>query len=221
MKRYLIIFTLVGIVIGVTLGLLLAKPSEHVHGSSSHESSSDPAPEAASTATGSKGQTRTYYIAADEVKWDYAPSGKNLITGEEFDEQAKVFVAPGQDRIGKVYLKSQYQEYTDASFKTLKAIPAKWKHKGILGPVIEAEVGDTIVVVFKNNTAFPANMHPHGVFYEKNSEGALYDDGTSGADKKDDSVPPGGTVTYTWGVPERAGPGPMDPSSVIWMYHGH
>jgi hephaestin len=27
------------------------------------------------------GKTRTYFIAADEVQWDYAPSGKNLITG--------------------------------------------------------------------------------------------------------------------------------------------
>jgi len=24
-------------------------------------------------------QTRTYYIAAEDVEWDYAPSGKNLI----------------------------------------------------------------------------------------------------------------------------------------------
>jgi hephaestin len=26
---------------------------------------------------------------------------------------------------------------------------------------------------------------------------------------------------YTWQVPERAGPGPMDSSSVMWMYHSH
>jgi FtsP/CotA-like multicopper oxidase with cupredoxin domain len=26
---------------------------------------------------------------------------------------------------------------------------------------------------------------------------------------------------YTWQVPERAGPGPMDGSSVMWMYHSH
>jgi hypothetical protein len=34
-------------------------------------------------------------------------------------------------------------------------------------------------------------------------------------------VPPGKTHTYTWQVPERAGPGPMDPSSIMWMYHSH
>jgi len=168
-----------------------------------------------------QGVTRTYYIAADEVQWDYAPSGVNEITGQPFDDVANVFVQNGPQRIGKVYLKSQYREYTSSAFTTLKTIPAKWQHLGILGPVIQAEVGDTIVVVFRNNTRFPASMHPHGVFYQKNSEGAPYDDGTSGADKDDDSVPTGGTVTYTWQVPERAGPGPMDPSSIIWMYHGH
>jgi len=214
MKRYLLIFGVVGIALGIALGLALVRPATHVHGSED-----DSAPNAAPN--DAPGKTRTYYIAAEEVQWDYAPSGINQITGEAFDEDANVFVQNGADRIGKVYLKSQYREYTDASFATLKPIPAKWQHKGILGPVIQAEVGDTIVVVFKNNTQFPASVHPHGVFYQKNSEGAPYDDGTSGADKADDSVPPGGTVTYTWQVPERAGPGPADPSSVLWMYHGH
>ena len=27
--------------------------------------------------------------------------------------------------------------------------------------------------------------------------------------------------TYSYKVPERAGPGPMDGSSVMWMYHSH
>ena len=34
-------------------------------------------------------------------------------------------------------------------------------------------------------------------------------------------MPPGGTHTYVWPVPERAGPGPSDGSSVFWMYHSH
>lgn len=167
------------------------------------------------------GQTRDYFIAADEVEWDYAPSGINQITGQPFDEVANVFVQGGDERIGKVYLKAQYREYTDSTFATLKPPPPEWEHLGILGPVIRAEVGDTIRVVFKNNTRFPASMHPHGVFYAKDSEGAPYNDGTSGAEKNDDIVPPGGFHTYIWEVPERAGPGPMDTSSVLWMYHSH
>ena len=167
------------------------------------------------------GKTRTYFIAADEVQWDYAPSGKNLITGKPFDDVANVFVAPGPDRVGHIYMKSQYREYTDASFTTLKPRPAKWQHLGLLGPAIEAEVGDTIKVVFKNNTRFPASVHPHGVFYTKAGEGAPYADGTSGGDKADDAVATGQTYTYVWKVPERAGPGPMEGSSTMWMYHSH
>lgn len=167
------------------------------------------------------GKTRVYYIAADEVDWDYAPSGLNQITGEPFTEAENVFVQQGPSRIGHVYRKGQYREYTDATFTTLKPIAPQWRHLGILGPPIQAEVGDTIRVVFRNNTRFPASVHPHGVRYAKNSEGAPYSDGTGGPNKADDSVAPGGSHTYVWEVPDRAGPGPMDPSSVMWMYHSH
>ena len=167
------------------------------------------------------GKTRTYYIAADEVSWDYTPSGKNLITGQPFDDVASVFMATGPDRVGHVYLKSEYREYTDASFSHLKPRPAKWQHLGLLGPVIEAEVGDSIKFVFKNNTRYPASVHPHGVLYTKAGEGAEYADGTGAADKADDSVAPGHTYTYNWTAPERSGPGPMEGSSTMWMYHSH
>lgn len=166
-------------------------------------------------------QTRHYYIAADEVAWDYAPSGINQISGEPFGEEENVFVARDRDRIGSVYLKALYREYTDDTFTTLATRPPEWEHLGALGPVIRAEVGDTIVVHFQNNTRFPFSVHPHGVFYEKDSEGTPYDDATSGGDTADDAVPSGGTHTYTWEVPERAGPGPMDPSTILWMYHSH
>jgi len=167
------------------------------------------------------GIERTYYIAADVVAWDYAPTGRNGLTGAAFTGHDTVYVAGGPDRIGKVYKKSLYREYTDGTFSALKDRPAAWAHLGMLGPVIHAEVGDTVKVIFKNNTPFPASMHPHGLFYDKASEGASYDDGTSGADKAGNAVAPGRTYTYLWRVPERAGPGPMDPSSIMWMYHSH
>jgi FtsP/CotA-like multicopper oxidase with cupredoxin domain len=82
-------------------------------------------------------------------------------------------------------------------------------------------VSDVIKIVFHNNVDFPATVHPHGVFYGKASEGALYNDGTKGSDKDDDAVPPGGEHVYTWLVPERAGPPPGGISSAFWMYHSH
>lgn len=165
--------------------------------------------------------THTYYVAADEVQWDYAPTGKNQIMGRVFNEDENVFVANADDRIGKVYIKSIYREYTDATFKTLKPRKSEWKHLGYLGPVIRAGVGDEIKIVFKNNLKIMASVHPHGVFYNKDAEGSPYNDGTSEVDKKDDMVHPGETFIYEWSVPERAGPGPNDPSSIIWMYHSH
>jgi hypothetical protein len=169
----------------------------------------------------SDGTTRTYYISADQVNWNYAPHGMNEITGKPFDDVVNTYVQTGPGRIGSTYRKCLYRGYTDASFSHRLRRPADENYLGMLGPVIRAEVGDTIKVVFRNTCPFPASMHPHGVFYEKDSEGAPYNDGTHGADKADDGVPTGGTHTYVWDVPPRAGPGPGDGSSVMWMYHGH
>jgi FtsP/CotA-like multicopper oxidase with cupredoxin domain len=169
-----------------------------------------------------KPRTRTYYVAADTVLWDYAPGGDtNLISGQPYDSVARTFVGNDSTDIGHRYIKAVYREYTDSTFTTLKPRPPKWQHLGILGPLLRAVVGDTLRIVFRNNTPHPASMHPHGVFYLKNSEGAPYADSTSGADKADDVVQPGGTYTYIWPVPERAGPAPGQGSSVIWPYHSH
>jgi hephaestin len=170
---------------------------------------------------GRAGTTRTYYIAADPVLWNYAPEGYNLITGAPFDDVAAVFTTAGPNRIGSTYLKSLFQEYTDATFTTPAPRPAAWQHLGFLGPVIHAAVGDTVRIVFRNNLDRAASIHMHGLRYDKASEGAPYNDGTVPAQRADDAVPPGATYSYTYTVPERAGPGPMDPSSVMWMYHSH
>ncbi len=170
------------------------------------------------------GNTRTYYIAAEDVLWDYAPSYPiNGMTGKPFTKDAKVFVeGDGNRRIGHKYWKALYREYTDETFTTPKPRAPKWKHLGTLGPVVRGVVNDTIVVVFKNMTADKRlSVHPHGLFYDKSSEGTPYDDGTSNKDKLDDGVTPGAIHKYTWKVPERAGPTENDPSSIIWMYHSH
>ncbi|HEV8356584.1 MAG TPA: multicopper oxidase domain-containing protein [Gemmatimonadales bacterium] len=174
---------------------------------------------AATSANG--GRTHAYYVAADEVMWDYAPAAGNGISGESWSPLDKEFVEQRPDRVGKVYKKAVYHEYTDSTFTTLKPRPAGWEHLGILGPLLRASVGDTFRIVFRNNGTHPYSMHPHGVIYDKDSEGAPYADGTTGKDKADDGVPPGGTHVYLWPVPERAGPASGDGSSVMWMYHSH
>jgi manganese oxidase len=167
------------------------------------------------------GKTRTYFVAADEVNWNYTPSDRDESMGMPFDAIAKLYAEPGRHRIGGVNKKAIYREYTDATFSKLKLRPAEEQYLGLVGPVLHGEVGDTIKITFKNNSSHPYSMHPHGVLYEKDSEGADYNDGTSGKDKEDGAVPPGSTHIYTWKIPERAGPGPNDPSSVFWLYHSH
>src|SRR3954447_6443706 len=177
----------------------------------------------------SVGVLRKYYIAADQVLWDYAPDGQNDIAGAPFTADEQVFTKQGPNRVGHIYWKALYRGYTDATFTHRIPRPTSCATTarvcddtlGMLGPVIRAAVGDTIKVVFKKNLPIPASIHPHGVFYTKSSEGAPYDDGTDATAKGDDAVAPGTTYTYNWDVPSRAGPGPMDGSSVLWMYHSH
>jgi FtsP/CotA-like multicopper oxidase with cupredoxin domain len=167
------------------------------------------------------GKVRTYYIAADEVLWDYAPSHADQVTGQPYHFQDDPGSKGTLDPNATAYRKTIYREYTDDTFQTLKPRAAAWAHLGILGPLIRAEVGDTINVVFRNHASRPYSIHPHGVFYRKESEGARYEDGTSGARKADDAVAPGATYTYRWEVPERAGPADGDGSSAFWVYHSH
>jgi manganese oxidase len=165
-------------------------------------------------ASPSAASVRTYYIAADEVVWNYVPSGRDLIAQKPLPKLMPV-------QLGWSFHKAIYREYTDATFRHLKPrLPAD-AYLGILGPVIHAEVGDTVMVVFKNNARFPLTVHTHGMLYTKSSEGAPYADGIATSNKPGDSVPSGKTFTYTWQVPPRAGPGPGDGSSVVWMYHSH
>src|SRR5438270_35553 len=80
----------------------------------------DRAATSASTPVPSVGRTRTYYIAADELIWDYAPTGINQITGKAFDEIQQTWTKAGPQSLGSKMKKALYREYTDATFRTLK-----------------------------------------------------------------------------------------------------
>jgi len=166
-------------------------------------------------------KVRTYYVAADEVDWEFAPARVNQINGEKYHFEDDAASKGTLDPNSTAYKKALFREYTDGTFAVLKPRSEDWLHLGILGPLLRAEVGDTIKVIFKNNASRSYSLHPHGVFYAKNSEGAGYQDSTSGTAKADDLVVPGSTYTYTWPVPERAGPADGDGSTAFWLYHSH
>lgn len=98
-----------------------------------------------------EGRVRAYFVAADEVDWDYAPGGINKMMGMKFEGNSKIFTERGPHRIGTVYRKAIYREYTDETFTHLKPRTDEWQNAGILGPILRAEVGDIIRIVFKNN----------------------------------------------------------------------
>jgi manganese oxidase len=198
----------------VISSLFTAGPGRHTNPSRANLPAARPA-----SPTPPAARTRTYYIAADPVTWNYVPTGRDEIEGKPYADSA--FFSNAKARpTSSAYKKVLYREYTDSTFHTLKPRAPEWEHLGFLGPVIRGVVGDTIRVVFKNNGSRPYSVHPHGVFYEKSSEGAPYNDG-AGAGRTGNGVPPGTIFTYVWPVPARAGPGPMDGSSVMWMYHSH
>ena len=146
--------------------------------------------------------TREYWIAAEKVEWNYAPSGQNLIRP-----------AMGLDVWGKalIYEKYRYIQYTDDTYTTQVEQPV-WM--GILGPQLHVVEGDSVRVHFLNRADKPLSIHVHGLQYDEANEGA--DMKGSGA-----AVPPGGTFTYHWEADSDAAPGPNDPSSIVWLYHSH
>lgn len=149
--------------------------------------------------------TRHYYVAAEDVPWNYAPTGHNLMNGS-------IIAQPWSLKLE--WPKTRFIEYTDATFTTLKPQP-EWL--GILGPVIRAEVGDEIVVDFLNRSRRAHDMHPHGLRYDKSNEGSVY----LPLSRAGNFVAPGGRYTYHWFANAASGPGPAQPSSIVWWYHAH
>ena len=169
------------------------------------------------------GLVRTYYIAAEETEWDYAPLGIDMMTGQPFVGTAAAYTQAGPNHIGHVYRKAVYREYTDGTFATRKPRPPQDEYLGVLGPTLRAEVGDTIKVVFKNNASRPYSMRaPDDVFRPRHAAGTgmvVDADGYVTDGQPEDTVAPGVTFTYQWDVLERAGPQPGDPSSIVWVYY--
>ncbi|XP_069753512.1 ceruloplasmin isoform X2 [Narcine bancroftii] len=175
--------------------------------------------------TKSKAKERKYYIAAEEVIWDYGPLKVDQFTAKPLDSQhgdAVTFFERGEKRIGGMYIKAVYKEYTDDTFKVLKPRNPEEQHLGILGPVIKAEVGDNIKVTFWNNASHTYSIQPHGVYYEKDVEGANYQTNTTefvGQHLRSPHVLPGHTFIYQWKVPSKYGPGKADPDCQVRLYY--
>ena len=70
-------------------------------------------------------RTRTYFIAADGVTWDYVPGGARRDRRHALRRYG--VLREGTPRaVSTVYKKVLYREYTDSTFRTLKPRPPEW-----------------------------------------------------------------------------------------------
>jgi multicopper oxidase len=141
------------------------------------------------------GTAREYWVEAREALWDIVP------TRPRRDEwHGRAVAGPS------VYRAFVYQQMTEG-FAAPLAPPA------IPGPTLSAEVGDTLVVHFRNGlsrkTGQALTMHPHGVKYNPEYDGVFLGDFT----RAGGFVRPGREFTYTWeATPDAVG---------VWPYHDH
>jgi FtsP/CotA-like multicopper oxidase with cupredoxin domain len=152
---------------------------------------------AALPATGSAA-TREYWVAAVPTMWNIVPNGRDAIHGTTF---------PTAETTGETTV---YRRFT-RGWKRPLAEPGS-NGEGIQGPLLRAQVGDRVLVRFKNlDTRFgrPHSMHFHGFEYDVSSDGAWLP-GFSG---RGAVVKPGKSFTYRL----QAGRG----SAGVWPYHDH
>ncbi|XP_026151896.1 coagulation factor V isoform X2 [Mastacembelus armatus] len=150
---------------------------------------------------------KTYFIAAEEVEWDYGGYGQRRQDKSEHNSRETTFT------------KVVFRGYLDSSFTTPDVRGEIDEHLGILGPVIKAEVEQSIMVVFRNNANRPYSLHPNGVSYTKQTEGLSYEDGSTYWYKYDNEVQPNTTFTYLWKVSPMVGPSPEESNCRTWAYY--
>ncbi|MGA7398131.1 MAG: multicopper oxidase domain-containing protein [Solirubrobacterales bacterium] len=141
------------------------------------------------------GPRREYWIAAEQRRWNIIPANQN---GKKRDQMLNQTIRKGKTSFDAY----AYRQYTAGFGEPVG--PAT-----IPGPLLEANVGETLVVHFRNTVPVPVTMHPHGVFYSNEMDGAY----------KGYWTDPGGFVmtntefTYIWECPEG--------TQGTWMYHDH
>ncbi|XP_048968295.1 coagulation factor V isoform X28 [Canis lupus dingo] len=156
-----------------------------------------------------------YFIAAEEVIWDYAP----VIPANMDKKYRSLHLDNFSNQIGKQYKKVVYKQYQDESF-TKRLENLNIKEDGILGPVIRAQVRDTLKIVFKNMASRVYSIYPHGVTFSP------YEDEVNSSFTSDNNtmiraVQPGETYTYKWNILESDEPTENDAQCLTRPYYSN
>jgi FtsP/CotA-like multicopper oxidase with cupredoxin domain len=132
---------------------------------------------------------REHWIRAEPVRWNIVPNGRDAMMDERVRARTK-------------FTAYAYRAYTPGFEAPLG--PAT-----IPGPLLEVETGETLIVNFQNRLPAPVTMHPHGIFYADEMDGAY----------KGRHTDPGGfvqrnqTFRYVWEAHEG--------TEGAWLYHDH
>ncbi|NWH55336.1 HPHL1 protein, partial [Fregata magnificens] len=161
-----------------------------------------------------RGAMRLYYIAAEEVEWDYASNKSSApkIYNISSNEERPVLMASLKEQKSLRILRKTMAPFLgqaiESQLKFRKAALITSISCFNLGPLLHAEVGDSVLIVFKNKANRPYSVSAHGieeVGCEEQPETPI--------------TLPGEINTYRWNVPERSGPGKTDPNCITWVYY--
>uniref|UniRef100_A0A9J8BSU7 Coagulation factor V n=1 Tax=Cyprinus carpio carpio TaxID=630221 RepID=A0A9J8BSU7_CYPCA len=157
--------------------------------------------------TAGEKDSRTYFISVEEEEWDYAGYGQRRLDRSSQNERPTAFK------------KAVFRKYLDSTFTVRDIRGEMEEHLGILGPVIKAEVDQTVMVFFRNHASLPYSLHANGVKYLKQMEGLSYDDQSPYWYKQDDAVLPNSTFIYTWTINSKSGPQNNESDCRTWTYY--
>ncbi|KAI8394176.1 Cupredoxin [Radiomyces spectabilis] len=145
-------------------------------------------------------KVRDYFITAEEIVWNYAPNQWDNFRDQPLTElPSALYTVKNETRIGSSYVKCVYRQYMDKEF----TLPLTHDGSlGLLGPIIRAEAGDQIRVLFYNKATKPFSLHPHTATFTS---------------VPGQSIQPGNTYQYIWDVPADF-TFPTNQSSVLWTY---
>ncbi|XP_020388886.2 coagulation factor VIII isoform X1 [Rhincodon typus] len=159
-------------------------------------------------------QSKYYYIAAEELVWDYAAKQTTEASKHRQRQQSQ------GKTLGSKFKKAMFLQYKDNMFKHPVVRGEAEEHLGILGPVISAEVNDIIVVKFKNMASRPFSIHTHGVPREIPYEYKYEEEEVIDWPRKaDDIVYPNKTKVYIWHVTKGSAPTDKDFDCRAWTYY--
>ena len=213
--------------------------------------------------------TIEYWIQIENHAWDTVPRRFDRMTGQDFDTGSVLvnLTSPvtHSSRTGVKMYKPLMDGTAVGEALILRRYTPNWAAPAdrkvnpwdlnepdptdvgtmgtIPGPVIECNVGDTVVVHFRNMDsrtgkspkARAHSLHTHGFVFKPTSDGAYPLTppdpdpinavageaalwalvGVTGPNKQGDRVPPGGTFTYTW---QTFG---WPTTAGVWLYHDH